>query len=280
MMRKTIFKLAVLGALLLLSLLIQWKSYDLSDLLNLSRNFFHSLAVSLWIIVGFAFTRILLISFYRRSKNMKSSENDNIITGITNIYYVIIIITSIWLALTFFGVSIVDAITSLSIVAAGLAILFKEYIANMISGFLFAFGHHLSIGDWVKIGDQKGKVLEISLSHITLLDQNEVINLLPNHVAYNSNIVNYTNNNSRASEFDLELSLVKAPLSIGAIEKELKDLAKNIEGIEADTLQISVNEVYHNYVSLKAKYCLKPESRDKELHIKQALLKRTVEAIE
>lgn len=82
--------------------------------------------------------------------------------------------------------------TSLSIVFAGIAILTKDYITNMVNGMIITFSGQLSIGDNVRLGKQRGKIVDITLQNIHMLNDDDDMIYIPNNLLLSSEVVNYT----------------------------------------------------------------------------------------
>src|SRR5690625_3243850 len=71
--------------------------------------------------------------FYRRKKQLSDHTSDNVILGLKNIYY-LFFATGIFISLlSLFEVNFMTFFTSISIVAAALAIITREYLGDIIS---------------------------------------------------------------------------------------------------------------------------------------------------
>ena len=90
---------------------------------------------------------------YRRRNHIKGKDNFTI--GINTIYYIFIIILMIILAMALLRVNLREFFTSISILAAAIAILAKDYISNAINGMILMFNNQISIGDRIQIGGHK-----------------------------------------------------------------------------------------------------------------------------
>ena len=104
--------------------------------------------------------------FYSKAHNIPENKKNNVHFGIENIAKVTISVGLFFLMLSLLGVNPIELVTSLTIVAAAFAILTKEYIADFISGIYLSFSNTFEINDFVKIDDQKGKIVEITMMKI------------------------------------------------------------------------------------------------------------------
>src|SRR5690625_6981454 len=105
-----------------------------------------------------------------RNKMLLSyNTTDNVILGLKNIYY-LIFATDIFISLlSLFEVDFMTFFTTISIVAAAIAIITREYIGDIISGIMLSFSSYFKPNDYVKIGEVSGKIIDITLSKIVLL---------------------------------------------------------------------------------------------------------------
>ncbi|MFN8329952.1 MAG: mechanosensitive ion channel [Saprospiraceae bacterium] len=104
-----------------------------------------------------------------------------------------------------FGVEPRELITGLSILAASIAIITKDIAPDIICGIQISFSKDLAIGDYVKIGDQKGNVVDINISKIILQNENDDEIYIPNSKAYFSEMINYTKKEIR--KYNLEFAI-------------------------------------------------------------------------
>jgi len=181
--------------------------------------------------------------------------------------------------LGFWDIDVKSLLTSLSIVAAALAIISKEYVNSIISGFIISFSHEISIDDYVKISGYKGKILDISLSKITLLNDDDDIIYIPNDKVYLGEIINYTKREIRKVSIDFELSLDYFT-NMEVLEKTLIDSLKDYKSyIEEDSFNVKVVDVKHDFLYLKFQYTLKEINRDVERQIRKQTIRQIVNNI-
>ena len=86
---------------------------------------------------------------------MGDRYSDNVIGGLQNIYYILSVIGLVIMIIGFFGIEFNKLLTALSIVAAAIAIISKEIIADILCGISITFSRDIAIGDYVKIGEAK-----------------------------------------------------------------------------------------------------------------------------
>jgi len=168
---------------------------------------------------------------YKKRNNIK--KKDNFIVGINSMYYIFVVVLLVILALMIVGVSFREFFTSISIIAAAIAIVSKDYIAQVVNGMILMFNNQFSIGDFIRIGMHKGAIINISLLNIQIVnDENNVI-YIPNTVFLSSDVINYTKTDSYVSKVDFLCNMNK----IETIESLEQLFLKNKHSLKADIVE-------------------------------------------
>ena len=217
-----ILRFLLLGLLLFLNKVLDANKIYLDHLYS----FLHSIVEFLILLTIVNIVAALLIMVYRLRKNIPYKFTDNVINGINNLYYLIVTFGVIMMILGFWGIDFKSLLTSLSIVAAAIAIISKDYVSGIISGIIISFSKEINIDDYVKIGENKGKILDINLSKTTLLNDDDDIIYLPNEKVYMSEIINYTKKEIKKVSIDFELG-IKYHTTIEQLENSLAESLKD-----------------------------------------------------
>jgi small-conductance mechanosensitive channel len=239
----------------------------------------HSTVNFLLLLIGINIVTALLIMVYRLRKKLAYKYTDNVIVGVNNIYYLIVTLGLITMLFGFWGIDMGKLLTSLSIVAAALAIISKEFVSSIISGIIISFSNDISIDDYVKIGTNKGKILDITLTKIILLNEDDDIILIPNDKVYMSEIINYTRRDIKKVSIDFELD-IRMMSSISALENSLKENLKEVlHLIEPETVSLKVVDIHKEYFVFKFQFKLKEVNRDLEKLIRKKTIRNIVDII-
>ncbi len=266
-----ILRFLLLGILLFIRNILDANKISLDHLYF----FLHSIVEFLILLTIVNIVAALLIMVYRLRKNIPYKFTDNVINGINNLYYLIVTFGVIMMIIGFWGIDFKSLITSLSIVAAAIAIISKDYVSGIISGIIISFSKEINIDDYVKIGENKGKILDINLSKTTLLNEDDDIIYLPNEKVYMSEIINYTKKEIKKVSIDFELG-IKYHTTIEQLENSLAESLKDFhQYIEPNSFNIKIVEVYHEYLSLKFQYKLTEVNRE----IERLIRKKTIRLI-
>jgi len=266
-----VIRFLLLVVLLLAKKLVETHKISLEQLYY----FLHSIIEFLILFTIVNIVTAVLIMIYRLRKNIPYKFTDNVINGVNNLYYLIVTIGLIMMILGFWGIDFKSLLTSLSIVAAAIAIISKDYVSGIISGIIISFSKEINIDDYVKIGTNKGKILDITLSKITLLNDDDDIIYLPNERAYMSEIINYTKKEIKKVSIDFELG-IQYHTTIEQLENSLADSLKDFhQFIEPNSFNIKIVDVHHDYLSLKFQYKLMEVNRE----IERLIRKKTIRLI-
>lgn len=266
---KYIIRLSLLAGLIYLRQLAEVNE----KLLNNTFSIIHSVLTFFIFLTIINIVTSILVMVYRLRKNIPYKFTDNVINGINNLYYLIVTFGVILMILGFWDIEIKDLLTSLSIVAAALAIISKEYVNSIISGIIISFSKEINIDDYVKISGHKGKIIDITLTKISLLNDDDDIIYIPNDKVYQSEVINYTKKELKKVSVDFELD-AKYHTTIEMLEAKLIDALKDYkEYIEDGSFNIKIVNLYHDYLSLKFQYKLKEVNREAERMIRRKTIR-------
>ena len=219
---------------------------------------------------------VMLSWGYRRRKQLPYNQPDNVVLGLENLYYLLVSGAVIVLVLAFMGVEPGNLFTTLSLVAAAIAIVSKDYISEIISGMIISFSSAVSIGDYIKIGDNKGKIIDLNLTKTVFLNDDDDIMYIPNTMVFNSEIVNYTRKQIKRVSIEFEVDL-KAIKNIEALEADLIGTVKDYhEHIQPGSFTLKIGDIKKDSVSLKFLYILKQVNRELEQDIRRKTVRRVV----
>ncbi len=246
--------------------------YKFSNLTHVLLNFFI-------FALGLNLVLIIMSGVYRRRQRLPRGKMDNVLAGLSNIYILMMAAAVVMTALSFFGIDPKDLFTGLSIVAAAIAIITRDYIANIISGIAISFSDEISIGDHVQIGEHKGRVTDITISRIALQNDDDDIIFILHNTVYISEIINYTKKGIRKVNIEFELNLAYLD-TIEDLEDDLIETLKDYhEHIEEGTFRLKIVEIHKDSLQLKFQFTLKQINRELEREIRRKTVRRVVNHI-
>ena len=222
--------------------------------------FYTPIAISIIHFLIFFLALNLIIRFtqmiYRKRKRKGDKYSDNVIIGLQNIYYLLMVMAITVTIIGFFGIEFSKLLTALSIVAAAIAIISKEFVSDIIAGMSITFSKELSIGDYVKVGEYKGRVIDINLHKIVLHHDDDDIIYIPNSKAYNDDIINYTQKEIRKFNVDFAInSELNIPLS--ALQVTIhRVLLRYNDSIVLDSEKLKVINILKDEIRYKLQFKL------------------------
>lgn len=256
-----------------------WWTHPFAEWMQPWSRFFYNLTGFLLFATGLNLAISILMVGYRIRKGMPYNGQDNITTGVQNIYVLIIALAVIFFVLSLWGVDVKTLFTSLSIVAAAIAIVSKEFISSIIAGFVIVFSKQLTIGDYVKIGDQKGKVIDITLTKLALLNEDEDLIYIPNDSAYHSEVINYTKGEIKRVSISFELNSQFQGTVEELEENLIKELLEYRDQIKPHSFNLRIVEIKKDAISFKFQYSLDKIDRTLEKEIKRKTVRRVLNYI-
>ena len=223
------------------------------------------------------FVQFFALWWYRRRHKVRG--DDNFVVGVGQIYSLLLAMGIIVGILSLFRINVRELFTSLSIIFAGIAILTKDYVSNMINGMIITFSGQLGIGDNVRIGQHRGKITDITLQNIHLLNDDDDMIYIPNNLVLTSEVVNYTKREVKRTSIDFDIDL-KHLKTVEDLEKSLTDALTPFQDlIQPDSYYLRVAEVKKDSVAMKFQYILKEPNKNLERQIRRRTIRRLVEII-
>ncbi len=215
---------------------------------------------------------IVMISWYLSKHRLQRLTRDNFVLGLNRISSVLNTVMFLVAGLTLFGAKIQDLFFSLSIAAAAFALLSKEYVANMINGLIIMFSDQLSLGDQIRVGEYKGKVLDITLINVVLQNDDDDIVLIPNSVIFSSMVLNQSKQNIKKLTIEFELDL-KYQSSPDQLEQELKSVLRPFaSNITENSFSLKILEIKKDLVHYKVQFLIPRPDKETERRMRRMLI--------
>ena len=160
------------------------------------------------------------------------------------IFRLMIIMVGFFMAIVASGLPVDKVTVVLGALSVGIGLGLQNIVFNLVSGVILIFEKPMQIGDYIEVGDKKGRVQNIGIRSSKLItpDGSEVI--VPNGDILSSHMVNWTrSNNHRRTElvFSIEPS-AQLPLAKETILEILKNNGFVIQGQPVDILVNTLSE--------------------------------------
>ncbi|MCH6198502.1 mechanosensitive ion channel family protein [Aquiflexum sp. LQ15W] len=199
--------------------------------------------------------RIITARIYLR-KTVDEKVHGNFLIGITwisNILNSMVFVIALMLA---FDIRPLEFLTSLTIVAAAIAILTKDYVNNIINGLIIMFTDQFSLGDTIKIGENTGVIEDITLLNVVIKKEDGYKTIIPNNLVLGVQVTNYSRLDHRKVDFQMDMPF-PTKFKLTQIEGILvENFEKRIKKKEVANIKIVLvaiqKEVYSIKVSLES----------------------------
>lgn len=212
--------------------------------------------------------RFAALRFYLK-KTKDEKVQPNFVIGIDRISWilnVIILLISLMLAV---GIRPLEFLTSITIVAAAIAVLTKDYITNIANGLIIMFSDQLEIGDKIHIGKNTGFIRDITLINLILKSETGEIIIVPNSMVLASEIVNYSRNNAHQMIFDFELKN-ENKLQLSELEENLiKELKSFSEVVYLKGAQLNILERKSEISLARFQFPIKTSEKEAESKLRK-----------
>lgn len=214
----------------------------------------------------------LVVSWYSRQMRKNDRVRGNFILGVNQIAGIANVIFAVIAIMLAFGINPKEFLTSITIVAMAIALLFRDYITNMISGLLIMFSDRFTIGDNIKIGEFEGRILDITLVNIEVKNEDDDIVLIPNNTAFTVNIINQSLHNSRKVTVKFQLPLEHANNQLG-LDRRLQALfARHDRDIVEGSYRLRLLDVDKESAHYKVQVQINSRSTMKKQKLRDAIL--------
>lgn len=214
--------------------------------------------------------------FYRKRHKLAREETDNFILGINQIAAILSFLFFVATLLILFEINIREALTAISIIATALVILFKDYVGNMINGMILMFSNQISLNDQVKIGEHKGRIIDLNLLNVHLLNDDDDLILIPNSSVLGHEVINYTKRPVRKVSIEFEVGYQTFD-KIEQLESYLITCIQPFaDNIQPDSYNLKTVEVRKDSALMKFQYLLRDES---EKEIERKIRRTTVRSV-
>lgn len=226
-----------------------------------------------------SFAKGFIFFWYRKSKKINPQKTDNIIFGLNNIHVLVVGVVTVLTGIALMGIDVKAFFASLSIIAAAIAIISKDYISNVIGGMLIAFSSDINIGDYIKVGANKGKVIDMSITMFSLLTDDDDVVIIPNNMVYALDVINYTKRAIKKTSIEFEITL-EAISTVSQLETDLVATLTEFDRIiQSDSYNLKAVGIKKDYIEFKFQYILDIPDREKEKDIRKKVIRRVVQII-
>lgn len=202
----------------------------------------------------FTLTSLFIIYIYKKKNRLPERRVDNFTLGVKRLSSFIFFLIFIFV---FIDVAIIDIsklFTSISIMIAAIGLLFRDYISNFVNGVNIMFSGRFQLREYVKIGDHKGKIRDLTFTHVKLVTDLKDVVYVPNNLVLSKEVVNYSKSQikniavpivvdkNRFGDYkELRKHIInEAYKKFGAVIANKDNIKVNVESFEKDSVKWTV----------------------------------------
>ena len=222
-------------------------------------------------------TRQIIIATYRPQGG---ARRDNFTIGVSHLARLTYFLLLAVLLLSLFNITVKEAITTLSFIAAAIVLITKDYISNLINGMYLTFAKVVNIGDTVELADHKGKILDITLTNVHLLNDDDDIIYIPNNKVFSNEIINYTRRQLKKSSVDFEMDVNYVPTVDWLESAILSSMGELNDLIQKESAILKVQSIKQEFTTFKFQYVLlDPLNKEHDKKVKKHVIRFIVQLI-
>lgn len=204
-----------------------WGNNNLDTINSLMHYMNKTIAVLWWIVPAYYITSAFEQFLWEPIKRQTGAEVPNVLRMFVTIVIYMLAIMGIMAFV--FEVTVTSLAATSGVLAVMFAVASKVDISNIIAGLGISFSKVFKLGDWVKIGDVEGKVVEMTPRSTKVLTFDSSIINIPNTTVSGAIIENYTHPH-KAYRLMIHLEIVPV-YRFEQVEKVLLDAVASTENI-------------------------------------------------
>jgi small-conductance mechanosensitive channel len=222
--------------------------------------------------------RIVTVYFYIRRKKLKEKQ-DNVVLAINRIATLISIAAFIGAIFLLADITWPTFFTSFSLVAVASVILTKDYISNTVNGMIFMVSDRFALGEYIKVGNHEGKVINITLSSVHLRNEEGDFIAIPNNTVYGSDIVNISRRETGlvSVDFDIKPELLKNTATL--VDQLIEGTQEYDRYIKKNSFEFIVRNITTDKAHVNFRFKLNKPNPEKEREIKWHTLRKVSQLI-
>ncbi|ELR69023.1 hypothetical protein C900_05581 [Fulvivirga imtechensis AK7] len=233
---------------------LQFRYPELREEYGISSNIIDAILFYITAHMIISFSRLAIVYLYIKRSGRQVGFMNNFILGVNQIANILSFIMFIFALFLLFDIKAGEFFTSISIVAAAIALISKDYISNMINGMIIMFSDELSLEDYVKVGAHRGKISNITLLNMHIINDDDDLVYVPNNYILSSDVVNFTKHDIQKITLEFELNQIH----LKHYERLKTDFDKVLQpykkNIKKDSQVLKVLKVTKDSVQLKYQF--------------------------
>lgn len=196
-------------------------------------------------------SRFILLFFYSKKNKGKTPIHSNFVIGINQLSTILNVTFMVIAVFVLLGIDIKEFLTSITLIAMAIALIFREYITNMISGLIIMFSDKYEVSNYIKIGEHNGRIEDIGLQNIRIITEDGDSVMIPNNTFFISSVTNKSIDNRGRYNIEFQIPFNSEMNQIKLLEDTTVQFFKTYSDIQLQNLKLSLSKVTFEYYQYK-----------------------------
>lgn len=220
--------------------------------------------------------RMIIVRFYLRKKS-NDPMRSNFVLGVNRIAEILNGGVFLIAAILLFGEKPGEFFTSITIVAAAIAIISKDYITNMINGLIIMFSDQFTLGDTIKVGEHEGKITDVTLLNMVLTNEDADLVMIPNNLLLTAQVINHSKQHIKKLTFEFDMKIVPG-LDVNEIEHKVREVISEFDQyVKHESFYLKTLAIHKDDVRFKCQFLLNTFKKDLERQIRRKVNQTLIE---
>ena len=227
-------------------------------ILNLEASWFSLCSKILRIVIIISVTRIISELISPESKIMKKvgkserlSENKITIGVVSKIIKAIVYIIAGFMIIADLGYDLSGLITGLGLSSVVIALAAQELVENLLSGMAIVSDKPFELGDYVRIGDYEGTVIDIKFRSTKIRMTDNTIVTIQNAKIVSGAVINISKIEKRKLALSYGIPLDTSSIKVKELMESIKMLLYSNTEVMANSVIVYINEITQNSIKIE-----------------------------
>ena len=189
-------------------------------------------------------------SFANLRKKINFNGNDTTINFFSKVLKSLIYILSGFVLITELGYNLGGLATGLGISSVVIALAAQDIAKSFLAGLSIISDRPFEIGDYIKVEDFAGTVLDITFRTTRIRNVENQIVILPNSILTSANIINISKMQKRRYNLVLTLELNTSLEKVKAYVGNIREILANNKDIENETMKVFFSTISDNGIDV------------------------------
>lgn len=236
------------------------------------------------IVIILFITKVLTIIVNKDSNIFKkffaNSKNEAVNSFLCKLVRGILWILSLLVIFKELGFDLTGLVAGLGVGSVIISLAAQDTVKSLLSGVTILTEKPFEIGDWIKVGDYQGTVLDITFKSTRIKANDNTTITIPNSMVTEDCVINWNTLKTRRFDCTLNLSLNTTSEEIKKLEEKIKLVLKQNKKVDADTVHVVFDNISAYSSDLRIFLYIKEAEYLKYLSVKEELFYSLLELVD